>query len=447
MRTKDLERKSSNLIFKKGTALALGLALVTLFSCDNQDATDSSVSASQLSTTALTAKVITTGITVTDNGNDGNVAANAIDTDSDYLTSRWASQGTGKYITLDLGATYSVDNVTITWYNGASRKAYFKILTGTSSTSLSTVYDATSTGSNGTSASQTYSFTAKSARYVQIYCNGNSSSTWNSIIDVKVNDASTTTTTPTTPTTTSYPAGVLGITSSTWKINSHTGSPSSSTYWDDITDSGATFSTYSDANYFYTDGTWTYFKTWRGLKTSSSSSNPRVELRERIGGVDAKWDGSSGTHTMTFTVKVSQLPKGEDGTTGVLCFGQIHGPSTNSSGVEVDDIIRCQFLGTANQTTGSVKLKISGYITETVLGGSKSYDGYALGTEYTFTIKYTGSTVYLYNGSTLVFSQKMNTTCDGNYFKVGNYLQSVKGMSYDGSLGLVAVKNLSVTHN
>lgn len=246
--------------------------------------------------------------------------------------------------------------------------------------------------------------------------------------------------------TTYYPAAVLGITSSTWKINSHTGSPSNSTYWDDITSSGASFNTYTDANYLYSDATWTYFKTWRGLKTSSSSSNPRVELRELISGKDAKWDGSSGTHTMTWKVKVSQLPKGEDGSTGVLCFGQIHGPEKNANGVEVDDIIRVQFLGTANQKTGSVKLKISGYITEKVLGGSKTYTGYSLGTEYTFTIKYTASTVYLYNGSTLVFSQKMNTSTDGNYFKVGNYLQSVKGMSYDGSFGLVAIKDLSVKH-
>ncbi len=41
----------------------------------------------------------------------------------------------------------------------------------------------------------------------------------------------------------------------------------------------------------------------------------------------------------------------------------------------------------------------------------------------------------------------MNTSCEGNYFKTGNYLQSVKGMSYDGSYGLVGLKELSVTHN
>ena len=171
-----------------------------------------------------------------------------------------------------------------------------------------------------------------------------------------------------------------------------------------------------------------------------------MELRELISGKEAKWDGSKGTHTMTWTVKVNQLPKGEDGKTGVLCFGQVHGPEKNAKGVEVDDILRVQFLGTANQKSGAVKLKISGYITEKVLGGSKTYDGYSLGTEYRFSIKYTGSTVYLYNGTKLVFSQKMNTSTEANYFKVGNYLQSVKGMSYDGSFGLVAVKALSTKH-
>lgn len=270
--------------------------------------------------------------------------------------------------------------------------------------------------------------------------NASSDKTTNIVTDFKVAGITTATT--------ASPTSVLGITSSKWKINSSTGSPSSSSqkYWDDITDSGANYATYSDTNYFYTDGSWVYFKAWRGTKTSSSSGNPRTELREMISGSAANWNGSSGTHSMTWTVKVDKLPKGKDGSTGVVCFGQIHGPEKNSNGVEVDDIIRCQFYGTANQSTGTVKLKISGYITETVLGESKTYTGYNLGSTYTFTLKYYGSTVYLYNGSTLVFSQKMNTSCDSNYFKVGDYLQSVQSQSYDGSYGLVGIKNLSVTH-
>jgi hypothetical protein len=234
--------------------------------------------------------------------------------------------------------------------------------------------------------------------------------------------------------------------SSIWKINSHTGSPSSSVYWDDITDSGAEYATYSDSNYFYTDGTWTYFKCWRGGETSSTSKNPRVELREMIGGEDASWDGSIGTHTMTWTVRVDQLPNDDKGSAGILCFGQIHAPHINKDGAKVDDVIRVQFKGAPNQTSGPCKLKISGYITENILGESKIFEGYKLGTQYTFTIKYAAGKVSLYNGSNLIFSQQMDTSTDGNYFKVGNYLQSVKGASYDGSFGLVAVKNLLVSH-
>ena len=61
-------------------------------------------------------------------------------------------------------------------------------------------------------------------------------------------------------------------------------------------------------------------------------------------------------------------------------------------------------------------------------------------------LKYTGKVVYLYNGSNLVFSYKMHTSTEGNYFKVGNYLQSVGGAKYHGSFGLVGIKNLSVSH-
>lgn len=243
-----------------------------------------------------------------------------------------------------------------------------------------------------------------------------------------------------------YPAAVLGISSSTWKINSHTRSPSNSTYWDDITDSGVPYYTYYDSNYFYTDGTWTYFKCWRGGGKSSNSKNPRVEIREMNKAKSAKWDGSKGVNILTWTVKVDQLPNGSNGTSGALCFGQIHGPHLNKEGVKVDDLIRLQFYGKANQKKGPVKLKISGYVTEVALGSSKTFSGYQLGKAYTFMLKYTGKVVYLYNGSNLVFSYKMHTSTEGNYFKVGNYLQSVGGAKYDGSFGLVGIKNLSVSH-
>ena len=40
----------------------------------------------------------------------------------------------------------------------------------------------------------------------------------------------------------------------------------------------------------------------------------------------------------------------------------------------------------------------------------------------------------------------MDTSTEGNYFKVGNYLQSVKGALFTGSNGVVTIKNLWITH-
>lgn len=441
--------KNAKKIFNRKIAFSLAILAGFFVSCSSEDPIVSEETAVVSRSTAKSVSTKIVPVSVTANGDDGNVPANTID---GSLTTRWSSNGaTGKYITYDLGSAKTINSLKIAWYKGNERKTYFQISAGTSLSNLVTVYDAKTSGSSGNASSfESYVLSStSSARYVRISCFGNNSNTWNSINETEIYSGTDGGTDPEVPSNPSNPTSVLGITSSTWKINSFRGTPgSSAVYYDDITTaSGVTFNTYNDPNYFYTDGSWTYFKCYRGLGTSSNSSNPRVELRELINGSSANWNGSSGTHTMTWTVKVDKLPKGESGTTGTLCFGQIHGPETNSSGVEVDDIIRVQFDGLANQSTGSVKLKISGYITEKVLGGSKSFTGYSLGTTYTFTIKYTGGKVYLYNGSALVFSQAMNTSTEGNYFKVGNYLQSVKGQSYDGSFGLVAIKNLSVTHN
>lgn len=41
----------------------------------------------------------------------------------------------------------------------------------------------------------------------------------------------------------------------------------------------------------------------------------------------------------------------------------------------------------------------------------------------------------------------MDTSGDGSYFKIGSYLQSVQEGSFDGSFGLVGIKDLSVSHD
>ncbi|WP_025742425.1 RICIN domain-containing protein [Aquimarina pacifica] len=242
------------------------------------------------------------------------------------------------------------------------------------------------------------------------------------------------------PTTGDSPAAVLGITSNDWKLNGFTGSPSNDpNYVDNMPNLGS----YEDSNYFYTDGEWVFFKCYRGLGGSENSDNPRVELREMNGSGSEEYWTNEGTNSMEFTVRVDQLSNNVNNNAGVVCVGQIHGP-----GSSVDDIIRVQFYGNAGQSSGNVRLKISGYITEDVIGSSQFIDnGYKLDTSYTMKITYNSDDyVRLYVNGSQVFSQKMDTDKDDNYFKVGNYIQESKGASYDGSNAIVRIKNLKITH-
>jgi len=376
---------------------------------------------------------------VSANGDDGNVPQNTLDGN---LGTRWSSNGyNGKYITYDLGSVKSVSSVKLAFYKGNQRKAYFKIRVGTSTSNLQTVVNKKSSGSSGnTNGLETYSFNAVNVRYVRISCFGNSSSSWNSITETEIYGTNGT---PPGGNGDS-PGDNLGLTSNNWKLNGFTGSPgSNATYRDNVLSStGETFGTYNDPNYFYTDGEWTFFKCYRGLGGSANSGNPRVELREMSNGNLASWNGGSGNNTMTFTVRVDRLPQDADNNGGVLCFAQIHGPSNT-----VDDVIRVQFIGNENQSSGGVRMKISGYITEDVQGSSLIIDnGYQLNTSYTFKISYNNGVVKVFDGSNEIFSQAIGTNTSGNYFKVGNYLQSVQGASFTGSNGVVRIKNLSITH-
>lgn len=121
---------------------------------------------------------------VSASAHDGNVPANTLDGN---LGTRWSANGNGAYITYDLGSSKSVESMKIAWYKGDQRNSYFKIRAGATTSSLSTVYDASSLGSSGNTASlETYSFNAVNARYVRITGFGNSSNTWNSVTEVEI---------------------------------------------------------------------------------------------------------------------------------------------------------------------------------------------------------------------------------------------------------------------
>lgn len=121
---------------------------------------------------------------VSASANDGNVPSNTLDGN---LGTRWSANGSGQYITYDLGSSKSVQSMKIAWFKGDQRNSYFKIRAGATTSSLSTVYDASSSGSSGnTTALETYTFDAVNARYVRITGFGNSSNTWNSVTEAEI---------------------------------------------------------------------------------------------------------------------------------------------------------------------------------------------------------------------------------------------------------------------
>ena len=121
-------------------------------------------------------------VPVSASANDGNVPANV--QDNDYNT-RWSAEGDGQWIQFCLDATTTVSRVDIAFYNGTARQTFFDILTSTDGSNWSSA--ATGLHSSGTStALETFTFSARSAKHVRILCHGNSGNAWNSLTEVRI---------------------------------------------------------------------------------------------------------------------------------------------------------------------------------------------------------------------------------------------------------------------
>jgi len=375
-------------------------------------------------------------VSVSANGDDGNIPANTLDGD---LDTRWSSKGEkGKYITYDLGSSKKISSVKIAWHNGDERKAYFTIRLGDSKSSFKTIVNRKKIGSSGNTIKlETYNFDEISARYVRISCFGNSSNVWNSITETKIYGI-TENTNPTPPVD-NTPFSLLKL--QNWKLNGLKGTKSKNEYVHTIPN----LKSYINNDWFFKDNDWTILQVWGGSATSSGSRNPRMELRELVPNTDKNifWDGTTSTeHTMKWKVRIDRLPS-----SGKLCFGQIH-----SRAGGFDDIIRVQCKGKANQTSGTVKMRINGYVTEKVDGKGKTVGKFDLGEEMYLELSYKNKIIKLHeldndgNRIRTIFTSKP-IDCKKNYFKVGNYLQSMQGKSYDSSdYGSVAIQKLEVSH-
>lgn len=139
-----------------------------------------------------------------DGSNDGHGPDLAVDGDRSDASSRWSSNGEGKWIQFDLGGITNLDRIDTAWYKGDQRTSYFDVLTSTNGNSWT---PAVSGGqSQGSTNYGSNDLGDVSARYVRVEGNGNSSSSWNSLLEAKIygcddvdSSAPTPTPTPTPP--------------------------------------------------------------------------------------------------------------------------------------------------------------------------------------------------------------------------------------------------------
>ncbi len=118
---------------------------------------------------------------VTASGDDGHVAANAIDGD---LNTRWSAEGDPVWIRFDLGAVTDLGSVELAWYSGDERRASFDVQVSDTTSGWTTVFSGQSSGS--TTGLESYDFADSSGRYVQIVGHGNDDNEWNSISEAHI---------------------------------------------------------------------------------------------------------------------------------------------------------------------------------------------------------------------------------------------------------------------
>jgi hypothetical protein len=114
------------------------------------------------------------------------VAANVLDNN---LNTRWSASGDGQWIQFCLTDTLSVTGVQIAFYNGNVRSSTFDVLVGNDGANWTTA----SAGrvSSGSSLNlETFTFAARSGKYVRIVGHGNSVNLWNSYTEVKIQTGS-----------------------------------------------------------------------------------------------------------------------------------------------------------------------------------------------------------------------------------------------------------------
>jgi len=121
---------------------------------------------------------------VTASADDGNVPQNTVDGD---FNTRWSALGTNQWIQFDLLSPHLIDAVSIAFFSGASRIAYFNVQCSGDGTNWVQLFSGQSSGT--TTNLERFEVTNRWARYVRIVGNGNSASLWNSYTEVQLHTA------------------------------------------------------------------------------------------------------------------------------------------------------------------------------------------------------------------------------------------------------------------
>jgi hypothetical protein len=171
-----------------------------------------------------------------------------------------------------------------------------------------------------------------------------------------------------------------------------------------------------------TDGSMTFWDPENG-STTSNSSYPRSELKElSAAGTDANW-AVPGTHTLSATLKVTQVPDH-------VCVGQIH----VGSGTPATTKPLLELFYYAN---GDIKMGI-----ESGPSGNESQQkvgNVSMGTQWSYVIglagNSSGSTISLVlnGGSPQTWAMPSGFAQENMYFKAGNYDQSAGSSSTIGA--------------
>jgi hypothetical protein len=187
------------------------------------------------------------------------------------------------------------------------------------------------------------------------------------------------------------------------------------------------FDTYTD-KYFHLNDTkdGVIFDCWHGGGTTSNSSNPRSELRERYNDdPEGYWNAGSGTHTMEVVGQVNRLTKVKPH----VVIAQVHDAD--------DDVSVWRVEG--NQLWLTNGDETHGHLVD---------DNFQLNKKYT--VKYVitnGNYEYFYNGTKVDFTLSNSKE---SYFKAGNYLQSNPESAPDESsdeYSEVVIYSVKVTHS